>query len=275
MISASYPFWLNAIAFVSVTIPVLLLLIVYKMSGFKVWKYILCGVLGFFIADRILAPFFYAFTESMALGENTDNPVFFRYIAPLFYSVFEFLAFFVTERFILKKNLKVTEIVALPVMFYIFPVFEGAFSYPSLAKCAKHFTEGTLGELVTGSLTMDDLMAYVEMIQSPDFWPTVFCQILNRFVIIFVLGAAVILIYHGMMKHKALNYVLAFLVIIGNYELISLIEQYAGLKILNIYLSVLLVGLGFFFVKYFSWYFNQKKEYQKQLADYREHLKRN
>lgn len=274
MIPASYPFWLNAIAFISVTIPVILLLIIYKMGNFKVWKYILCGVLGFFITDRILAPFFYAFTESMALGENTDNPDFFRYIAPLFYGVFEFLCFFVMERFILKKNLKVTEIVALPVMFYIFPVFEGAFSYPSLAKCAKHFNEGTLEELVTGSLTMDDLMEYVEMIQSPDFWPTVFCQILNRFVIIFVLGVAVILIYHGMMKQKPFNYLLALLVIIGNYELISLIEQFAGLTVLNIYLLVLLIGLGFFFVKYFLWYFDQKKEYQKQLADYKEHLKR-
>lgn len=274
MIPSSYPFWLNAVAFISITLPIVLLFFIYRMSSFKVWKYLLCGVLGFLLIDRLLAPFFYAFTETLAIGIDGDNSVFFRYIAPLFYGTFEFAGLFIMLRFILRKNLKVTEAVALPVMYYIFPIIEGAVSFPSLAKCAKASINGTLGELVTETLTMEDLTGYIEMMKAPEFWPSVFGQILNRYVIMLVLGVAVILIYHGMMKQKPINYLFAFLVIVGNYELISLVEQFLGLNALNIFLAVVFAGLTFFFVKYFIWYFKQKAEFKQQLADYKEHLKR-
>ncbi len=270
MIETSTIVGLYVAGVLEITIPLFVLYFLYRRHRYSISS-LLFGIPIHLAATKILIPGIISLISAIpGAMEYLDTQFYlFVLILSVLTALFQLPLQYLVVRFTRKGKWSIYDALAMGIAYWLPDTFSNSATMISQGSLSRTVNSGKIEELVSETITIDQVEGLVEQIQSLNFF-TVQVKMITQLFLVIINVALVLLVYHSV-KRKKLWLLFAGVGINIAYLLsINYVEKWLGYWPSNAVFLVITAGAVYFIARYMKWYKVQQAQLLQKKKEFKE-----
>lgn len=264
---------LYVIGALEILLPLIALIVLYKKHKFRISS-VISGIGSYILAANLLTGTFIMFLSSLGLDQEfwNQHTVISDIVNVVIQVIFQNITLFLVMRYVLKKNIRIYDGLALGISYWLYNAFTYSTSTITYARISSLSAKGSLSEMVTETLTIEQLEEYAAAIENLGI-SSFYIQLLGIVTFSCMTAVICVFLFHATKRSNNRFFYLAIVANLALYALLnlsySLLSEYwyVGACVIVIVVSIVV------FSRYWKWYKQQQAELLRKKQEYAKYLK--
>ena len=270
MIETSTIVGLYVAGVLEITIPLFALYFLYRRHRYSISS-LFFGILIYFASTKVLIPgitsLIGAFPGALEYLESQF------YLLVLILSVitalFQLPIQYLAVRFTRKGKCTIYDTLAMGLAYWLPAIFSNSATMISQGSLSRTVNSGKIEELVTETITIDQVEGLVQQIRSLNFF-TVQVQMITQLFMVVINVALVLLVYHSVKRKKIWVLYVGIGINIAYLISVNYVEKWLGYWPSNAVFLIIAAGAVYFIARYMKWYKIQQAQLLQKKKEYKE-----